>query len=109
MISKAQFLLTCSTRKEAMNGALERSGIPIQYRQWGSVQMLDQTHDYIRNKHGDNNENKMFLNSKGDSEEARQSLKQSADHMVIILNEHLEAPSGVWSTRLGTMHCDLGI
>merc|ERR1712130_552052 len=27
-----------------MNGALERSEIPIEYQQWGSVQMLPQTH-----------------------------------------------------------------
>ena len=26
-----------------MNGALERSEIAIEYRQWGSVQMLEQT------------------------------------------------------------------
>ena len=27
-----------------MNGALERSQIPIEYKQWGSVQMIPQTH-----------------------------------------------------------------
>jgi len=70
-----------------MNAALARSNVPITYRRWGRVQMLPVTHADIETEgssHTDRLRN--FLNSHGDSEEGRQTLKQSADHMVVMVN-----------------------
>ena len=36
---------------------------------------------------GDENPNEKFINALGDSESARKELKQTADHIVIILND----------------------
>ena len=89
-----------------MNGALERSQIPIEYKQWGSVQMIPQTHAEmvsgvslfrcssatfckISSKGtNDENPNEKFINALGDSEEKRKELKQTADHIVILLNDY---------------------
>ena len=37
---------------------------------------------------GDENPNEKFINALGDSEEARKELKQTADHIVLILNDY---------------------
>merc|ERR550539_514551 len=67
-----------------MNGALERSEIAIEYRQWGSVQMLEQANAEMISHTNDENPNEKFINALGDSEEARKQLKQSADHIILI-------------------------
>jgi hypothetical protein len=68
-----------------MNGALDRSLIPIEYRQWGSVQELPKTDAEL--KAGSNSDiSEKFLNALGDSEEGRKAVKQTADHMVIMVN-----------------------
>ena len=37
---------------------------------------------------GDENPNEKFINALGDSEDARKELKQTADHIVLILNDY---------------------
>ena len=37
---------------------------------------------------GDENPNEKFINALGDSEEARKELKQTADHIVLILDDY---------------------
>jgi len=71
-----------------MNGALGRSEIAIEYRQWGSVQMLEQTNAEMISHTNDENPNEKFINALGDSEEARKQLKQSADHIILILDDY---------------------
>ena len=90
-----------------MNGALERSQIPIEYKQWGSVQMIPQTHAEMvsgvsclfrclsvtfcktsSKGTNDENPNEKFINALGDSEEKRKELKQTADHIVLLLNDY---------------------
>ena len=89
-----------------MNGALERSQIPIEYKQWGSVQMIPHTHaqmisgvslfccffvtfyKLLSKGTNDENPNEKFINALGDSEEKRKELKQTADHIVLLLNNY---------------------
>ena len=37
---------------------------------------------------GDENPNEKFINALGDSEASRKELKQTADHIVLILNDY---------------------
>ena len=70
-----------------MNLALAKSNIPMNYIRWGSVQMLPLTHAQIETEGSSNyDRHRNFLNAFGDNEEGRQKLKQSADHMIVMLN-----------------------
>ena len=95
-----------------MNGALERSQIPIEYNMWGSVQMIPHTQaemvsgvslfccffvtfcKILSKGTNDENPNEKFINALGDSEEKRKELKQTADHIVLLLNNYPEDRSG---------------
>jgi len=81
---------------EEMNAALARSNIPITYIRWGTVQRLPVAHADIWTGENYRVRHRNFLNSLGDSEEGRQSLKQSADHIVVMNND----PSGPYACAI---------
>jgi len=93
----AEYLADNYTRE--MNAALSRSNIPIDYIKWGPVEMLPKVHADIDTDGSTTNyeiRHQNFLDSFGDSEEGRQKLKQSADHMVVMLN-HVTDVRGPYS------------
>ena len=102
------------TYTEEMNAALARSNIPITYMRWGTVQMLPIAHADIETE-GSTSSDRLtnFINSFGDSEEGRQKLKQSADHMVVMVN-HLRGPYsclifGPWQTGYEEYYATLSV
>merc|ERR1712117_626843 len=76
-----------NTYAEEMNAALARSNIPITYIRWGAVQMLPVTHaDIVTEGSSMPDRHRNFINSLGAQEENRLTLKQSADHIVVMTN-----------------------
>jgi len=75
----------------SVNCALRNSRIPVRYKRWGSVQRLPRSHtEMIEETRGESSTykfNNWFINSLGTDLESHQTLKQSADHIVLMHNE----------------------
>jgi len=80
---------------DAINQAFKDSKIPINYKRWGSVEKVPITHAQFSSPRRSWQRSAVFLNAFGDNEEGRQRLKESADHMVIMVNQMYKAYSCV--------------